>query len=82
MQVLYTDGDEEILNLKKERWEYIDDDSGSERVGGCVNVCFACHLRFSNLRFNCLTTGGNSRSSEIRICSRDVCTADYISFQY
>ncbi|KAG6598548.1 hypothetical protein SDJN03_08326, partial [Cucurbita argyrosperma subsp. sororia] len=30
-KVLYTDGDEEILNLKKERWEYIDDDSGSER---------------------------------------------------
>lgn len=30
-KVLYTDGDEEILNLKKERWEYIDDDSESER---------------------------------------------------
>lgn len=47
MQVLYTDGDEEILNLKKERWEYIDDDSESERVGGCVNLYFSCHLRSS-----------------------------------
>ena len=38
MQVLYTDGDEEILNLKKEKWQYIDDASESEQVGGCVNI--------------------------------------------
>ena len=37
MQVLYMDGDQEILNLKKERWEFIDDDSESEQVGCCVN---------------------------------------------
>ncbi|XP_038884574.1 titin homolog [Benincasa hispida] len=30
-KVLYTDGDEEILYLKKERWEYIDDETESER---------------------------------------------------
>ncbi|KAG7020414.1 Sister chromatid cohesion protein PDS5-like A [Cucurbita argyrosperma subsp. argyrosperma] len=30
-KVLYMDGDQEILNLKKERWEFIDDDSESEQ---------------------------------------------------
>ncbi|XP_008445261.2 sister chromatid cohesion protein PDS5 homolog C [Cucumis melo] len=30
-KVLYTDGDEEILNLKKEKWQYIDDESESEQ---------------------------------------------------
>ncbi|KAG2691389.1 hypothetical protein I3760_08G006400 [Carya illinoinensis] len=29
-RVLYTDGDEEVLNLKKEKWEYIGGDSGSD----------------------------------------------------
>jgi hypothetical protein len=29
-KVLYDDGDEEILNLKKEKWEFIGDDSGSD----------------------------------------------------
>lgn len=38
VQVLYTDGDEEILNLKKEKWQYIDDESESEQVGGFVNI--------------------------------------------
>lgn len=33
VQVLYTDGDEEVLNLKKEKWEYIGGDSGSDGVG-------------------------------------------------
>lgn len=42
MQVLYTDGDEEILNLKNEIWEFTHDDSESEPVGGCVNLHFVC----------------------------------------
>ncbi|KAL5558219.1 hypothetical protein UlMin_034430 [Ulmus minor] len=29
-RVLYNDGDEEILNLKRERWEFIEDDSRSQ----------------------------------------------------
>lgn len=29
-QVLYVDGDEEILNLKKERWEFVEDSLSSD----------------------------------------------------
>lgn len=39
-QVLYTDGDEEILNLKKERWEFIEDSLTSDV--SYLNDCFFC----------------------------------------
>lgn len=53
---MYTDGDEEILNLKRQKFEFIDDDSEPEPepepelVGGCVNLYFACDPRSSNIK--------------------------------
>ncbi|KAG6734093.1 hypothetical protein I3842_01G255900 [Carya illinoinensis] len=41
-QVLYADGDEEILNLKKERWQLVGDNV-LPGVGffGCIYICFS-----------------------------------------
>lgn len=38
-QVLYIDGDQEVLNLKKEKWEYIEGDFGSDEVGNWHSIC-------------------------------------------
>lgn len=34
-KVIYGDGDQEILNLTKERWELVDNDNASDPVGSC-----------------------------------------------
>lgn len=34
----YIDGDQEILNLKREKWEVIENESGSDEVGSFSNL--------------------------------------------
>lgn len=36
----YTDGDEETLNLKREKWEFIEVESRSDAVSGCL-ICIS-----------------------------------------
>lgn len=79
-QVSYDDGDEEILNLKKQRWKFVDDSSVSCEVSYldvlfCASFCRQSSLCSTKKDFNILL-----QEQAAETASPDAASGRYASF--